>query len=389
MDPRRRRFLRHVAAASASAVAAAAPSVLAQPALRTVAILGDSARGGFGHDMDLVFAGRHGLGDVVVADPDPAGRAAAARRAGAVRSYADWRDLLHVESPWLVCIGMRHATVHHEIAMAALAMGAHLYVEKPFVVSPAEADAILALARARQRRVVVAHSMRMAPAVVALHKAVKEGRLGELREMRAHGKQDARAGGEDLVVLGTHLFDLMRLFAGDPAWLHASVQHGRRPITLADRRRVRDDVGWVAGDAVHATLGFAHGVHALFSSDAAAREARGHWGLELTGSLGSARIMADLVPRVLVRMQRAGRMAAPEDPWTPLANIPSAEPSRHNVPLVDDWLAAIQEGREPECSGRNGAWAVEMAAACHASALGGTRVTFPLARRAHPLDDTP
>ncbi len=31
--------------------------------------------------------------------------------------------------------------------------------------------------------------------------------LGDLLEIRSHGKQDHRAGGEDLVVLGVHLFD--------------------------------------------------------------------------------------------------------------------------------------------------------------------------------------
>ena len=45
---------------------------------------------------------------------------------------------------------------------------------------------------------------------------LREGRLGQLLEIRARGKEDTRAGGEDLIVLGTHCFDLMRYFAGDP-----------------------------------------------------------------------------------------------------------------------------------------------------------------------------
>jgi predicted dehydrogenase len=35
---------------------------------------------------------------------------------------------------------MRHADQHHEIGLAALRAGAHLYCEKPFTTTPAEAD---------------------------------------------------------------------------------------------------------------------------------------------------------------------------------------------------------------------------------------------------------
>ena len=39
---------------------------------------------------------------------------------------------------------------------------------------------------------------------------MQSGRLGDVLEVRARGKEDSRGGGEDLMVLGTHLFDLMR-----------------------------------------------------------------------------------------------------------------------------------------------------------------------------------
>ena len=47
--------------------------------------------------------------------------------------------------------------------------------------------------------------------------------------------------------------------------------------------------------------------------------------------------------------------------------------------------SAIAKNREPECSGRNGAWAVEMAMAVYHAALSGKRVSFPLVSRNHPL----
>jgi len=43
--------------------------------------------------------------------------------------------------------------------------------------------------------------MRLAPNILALKQAIDTGLIGDLLEIRAHGKQDHRAGGEDLVVL--------------------------------------------------------------------------------------------------------------------------------------------------------------------------------------------
>ena len=50
-----------------------------------------------------------------------------------------------------------------------------------------------------------------------------------------------------------------------------------------------------------------------------------------------------------------------------------------------DWLKAIEERREPSCSGANAAKAVEMVMAVYQAHLSGRRVDLPLANREHPL----
>ncbi|MDH7503613.1 MAG: hypothetical protein QHJ82_12995 [Verrucomicrobiota bacterium] len=52
---------------------------------------------------------------------------------------------------------------------------------------------------------------------------------------------------------------------------------------------------------------------------------------------------------------------------------------------VTDWLEAIAENREPVCSGKSGAWVVEMVMGVYQAALTKQRVPFPLAVRTHPL----
>ncbi|MBN8248138.1 MAG: Gfo/Idh/MocA family oxidoreductase, partial [Verrucomicrobia bacterium] len=276
---------------------------------------------------------------------------------------------------------------HAEIALGCLKSGAHCYIEKPLVRTCQEADAVRAEAERRQRRVAVAHTMRMSPAVRRLRDLVAAGRIGDLREMQVWGKQDARAGGEDLMVLGTHLMDLMRLFAGDPLWISARITSGGRDITVTDRRHVRDEVGWVAGDTVRAQIAFGNGVQGNFTSDGALRETTGHWGIEFRGSRGVARLRCDLVPSAFLRASPSWTLANHPEEWVPLDGVAAMAPEDHNRVPVSDWLDAIAAGREPECGARNAAWAIEMVSAAYQSALGAGRVAFPLTDRRGPLDD--
>lgn len=380
MSTSRREFL--LAAAGAACVWSL-PGAEAAP-LRA-AVIGHTGRGDYGHGLENIFAGRAGIELVGLADPVEAGRTRTAKAIGAPRSYADWHELLEREKPQVVSLAMRHADQHAEIALDCLQAGAHLYVEKPFTRTPAEADTVLSEAGRRGLKVAVAHTMRMTPIVQKLRQSLRDGLIGELRELRAFGKQDARAGGEDLMVLGTHLFDLMRLIAGDPQWCSAEVLQQGRDVTVTDRREVKDNVGWVAGDQVNAQFAFANGVVGTFTSDARRRETTARWGLELHGSTGVARLNCDLSPAVFVRSATDWSVGGRREEWRPLDAALVKTAPEHNLAPVSDWLAVIAGDREPECSGRNGAWAVEMVMAVYASALARARVEFPLAKRTHPL----
>jgi len=389
----RRSFLAHAAFTAATtpwvlttiASAAEAPS-----RLKKAAVVGHTGHGDYGHGLDELFQNRPGIELVAVADADPAGLERAAAKLKPRRRYASYREMLERERPELVSIAPRQADQHRDMVMAALQSGAHVFCEKPFTTNPADADELLALAAQKQLKIAVSHQMRMSPVIVKLHSALKEGLIGELLEMRGYGKQDSRAGGEDLMVLGTHIFDLMRLFAGDPLSCAARVLWKGRDIALADARSVKDDVGLLSGDEVTAEFSFGRGVNASFTSRAALRETIGAWGLELIGSKGSARINANIPPRVFLLKSSGWRNEGRTDQWQPFA--PDAEPlsnssafGQANARLVDDWLQAISTGKEPECSGRNAAWTIEMVMAVYWASLRQQRVRFPLQDRSHPL----
>ena len=384
MSLNRRRFF-----ANAAVLAAAVPhtlnSLAADEPNRRAVVIGHTGRGDYGHGLDGIFKDRPGIELVAVADPDSAGLEKAMVRLGGIRGYADYREMLAKERPRWVSVAMRQSDQHAEIGLACLKAGAHVYMEKPITRTPAEADALLAEADRKGLRIAVAHTMRMTPQVVALRRAVADGLLGELRCMEAWGKQDTRAGGEDMMVLGSHLFDLMRMFAGDPESVSAEVFEKGRRMTVADRRMVKDNVGWLAGDRVSARYQFAGGVEASFTSDARLRETVGHWGIRFVGSKGVARLNCDIAPNVFVLSTTGWSATGRVDTWKPLDPALVGVAPEHNLGPVGDWLKAIETGRDPECSGRNAAWAVEMVMGVYASALSGSRTKFPLVNREHPL----
>ena len=381
----RRAFLR-LASLSGAVVAADLPNFAAEPGAKLkAAVIGHTGRGDYGHGLESIFSNRPNVEVVALADPDAEGRAKMVAKIGASRNYPDYRELLDKERPNLVSIAMRQSDQHHAIALAALKSGAHIYCEKPFVTAPNESDELLAEADKRSLKIAVAHTMRMTPLMVRLKQAIAEGQMGDIVEARAFGKQDARAGGEDMMVLGSHLFDLLRLFLGDPLWCTARVLWQGRDIAPSDRRIVTDNVGYVAGDEVFAQFAFPKGVNATFTSTAKLKETVEHWGIEFFGSKGAARINCDIAPNVFVRRSTVWKSEGKTDAWQPLDVSLVKSPPPHNLGPVGDWLDAIAKNREPECDGRNGAWAVEMVMGVYHAALSGKRVSFPLSVRIHPL----
>lgn len=346
---------------------------------RTAAIIGHTGSGDYGHGLDAVFNDLPGVRVVAVADANPEGGEKTRAKIGAPKAYASFKEMLVVEKPDMVSVAPRHSEEHFAMLSAALNAGAHVICEKPFTTDLREADEILRLAQNRGLRIAVAHQIGLSPNIQKLREEIANGILGEITQMRAYGKQDSRAGGEDLIVLGTHLFDLMRQFAGDPEQCTARVWHKGRLATKSDARHAGEKIGPILGDEVEAQFMFPRGVVGTFTSRAKLREAIGRWRLELIGSKRTAFILMDIDPEVHLFSQSDGK----REPLPPATAEKGFGPA--NRRLVLDFLKSIEEKRDPICSGANGAKAVEMAHAIWESHLNGRTIEFPLARREHPL----
>ena len=80
------------------------------------------------------------------------------------------------------------------------------------------------------------------------------------------GKEDTRGGGEDMLVLGTHIFDAACWFFGLPEQVTADVRYQNIPITATDTIETTEPLGLCAGDDIFAHFRFANGINGFFES---------------------------------------------------------------------------------------------------------------------------
>lgn len=353
-------------------------------------VLGDTNAGGYGHSQHMIWACRPDVEVVGLADPDPKGREKHAAEAKAQRAYADYREMLEREKPDLLAIGPRWTTRHREYLEAAAAHGIHGMMEKPIAADLAEADDMIRMIEAKNLRWAIGFNFRATPIIQLVRRLVfEEGLIGEVLEMRGRGKEDQRAGGEDLIVLGTHIFDMMRFFAGPPAWCMADIGVDGRPASRADIREASEPVGKVVGDRIHAMFGFPNGLTGYFASTKN-RDGNGNrWGIDIYGSKGLVSIRQDAGPRVRYWRQPSWDAQDPACAWEPLPGAPATEMKNpaleQYAPIVADLIAAIGENRDPHVSLRDGRDSLEMIQAVYAAYFANSRVALPLSERRHPL----
>jgi predicted dehydrogenase len=155
----------------------------------------------------------------------------AAERLGWASTETDWRRVIQRDDVDLVDVCTPGDT-HAEIAIAALEAGKHVLCEKPLANTVAEAEAMAEAAEkaaARGVRSMVGFTYRRVPAIGLARKLVADGRLGDIRHVRAQYLQDwiadpaapmswrlekDKAGSGALGDIGAHIVDLTQYITG-------------------------------------------------------------------------------------------------------------------------------------------------------------------------------
>jgi predicted dehydrogenase len=372
-----------------SALALSAALLRAQTAEHplTVGVIGHTGQGNYGHGEDAVWLKIPQTRVVAVADADPKGLTAEAKKLGGVKAFADYKVMLTEVRPDIAAICARHIHEHRDMIVAAIESGVKgIYIEKPFVRTLAEADEVVKLCAAKGVRLAIAHRNRYHPVLETVKQLVAAGEIGELKEVRVRGKQDQRGGGLDLWVLGGHGFNLATLFTGPAISCQAEVCVEGRPATKADIHEGDEGVGPIVGDEIRARYETRSGIPIFFDSKKGTWTKGTPFGARLIGAKGIISLQVDEEP--LAILERDGRktpittggVGRPE----PITDIKLINGEHHGA--VRDLLAALAEKREPLCGPEAGRETVELTLAVFASFVaGGKKVSLPLADRQHPL----
>jgi predicted dehydrogenase len=213
---------------------------------------------------------------VAASDPHPERLAELASGLGDVRTFPDNQALLDDPDVDAVFIATPNA-FHAPLALAALAAGKHVLVEKPFATNALEAQAVVEQAARVGKVLSVGMNQRFLPAAQRVRELVHTGKLGHVYHAKAFwfrragipklgtwfGKKSL-AGGGALYDIGVHLLDLALFVMDrfDPVSVSGQTYRnfGHRGIGegnwgLSDRAHTEFDVD----DGATALLRFADG----------------------------------------------------------------------------------------------------------------------------------
>jgi predicted dehydrogenase len=367
------------------------------PPYRT-AVIGHTGRGDYGHGLDVALLNQPKLELVAVADANPQGLATAAKRLGVGKAYDDYRAMLRTERPQFVVVGPRWLDQHKDMILACAENGVRgIFCEKPLAPDLASCDAIVDACERSHMKLAMAFQTRYSPRYERIKATIAEGAIGEVLELRGRGKEDRRGGGEDLMVLGVHIFDLFHDLLGEPAWCLARVTEKGKPVGPGDVRMGAEGIGPLAGDRVDAMFGFTGSPAVAHFATSRPKEPGQRFGLTICGSKGCIQMGTGVMPAAYL-LADASWTALGKVAWSPIRSIDEDKPrgavseelGNGNRAIVADLIRAVETDTQPRTDARAGRTAIEMVMACYASHGRGALAALPLTDRdTHPLTRLP
>jgi UDP-N-acetyl-2-amino-2-deoxyglucuronate dehydrogenase len=294
------------------------------------------------------------------------GKTAALAREYGGRPFTALEDLLGTVRPDLVVIGSPSGR-HAEQGIAAAERGVHVLVEKPIDVTTRRADALIGAAERADVRLGVLFQDRLEPGLVGLKRAVDGGAIGRpllaSARVKWHRPPDyysgsrwrgtlALDGGAALINQGIHTVDLL-------LWLLGPVARVRAFTATAVHAIEGEDVAL-------ALLEFESGAMATLEATTCAWPGYPRR-VEITGTEGTVTVEAGAVVAADLRTPRPELVGAPKGraSGASTAKLASATPHRR---ILEDFVAAIRDGRPPACDGREGRRSLALVEAIYAAA---------------------
>jgi predicted dehydrogenase len=270
-----------------------------------------------------------------------------------VPAYRDSEALLREHTPDAVIVASTDEA-HRELALAALAAGAHVLVEKPIARSLVDAAEMCNAAEAARLRLLTTCNKRYSPPYAQARRLLDDGLVSD--PLLFGAKFVLGYGYVDLLESGTvHVFDLARFFMGDVRQVSAVAAPARR-------------------DSLVVTLEFAAGAVGTVLTSASALSLAPWERVEIFGH-GAWLAVDDQSTLTL----HSGEYE-PAQTWAPVVpnTLLSAEEWGGYVGLIEDLLAAVRGPGPSSTTTWDGYRALELTVATRLALAQGGPVALPL-----------
>jgi len=300
---------------------------------------------------------------VAIFDDDKERLARASSAYNVKDTYLNYHDLLKRDDIDAVIVTSENAR-HKEHVIAAAERNKHVIVEKPIATNLRDADEIISAAKKYGIKLQVAFVMRYHDASLHIKELIDKGDLGKILSIMStnHGKYPGGwfgdpdlAGGGAIMDHTVHVADLMRWYTGD----EVEEVYAVTGLNIRNYLKV-EDVGLIS-------LKFKRGIIGSIDCSWSRPDTWPIWGdvyMAVYGSEGYAIVDAFISNVTLVKEGKPLE-------WRYFG--PDAD-----LNMIEDFIKAIKEDREPRATGYDGRQALEIALAAYDSIRKGEIVKLPL-----------
>ena len=296
-----------------------------------------------------------------------------------VKIFADYKEMLNECKPDVVTIATESGK-HKDIAVHCLKNGAHVICEKPMALSTSDAETMIDTARQNNKKLAVCFQNRFNAPVVKTRKALEKGRFGKMLHGMIQVRWNRNEGyytqapwrgtweqdGGTLMNQCTHGIDLLQWMMGEDAVrVQAQTRRFMRPIEAE-----------AFGCAI---VEFASGAVGIIEGTADVYPKNLNETLSLFGTDGSVVIGGLAVNKMETwRFADAEKLGDTEERvLNPNEKDPPTVYGFGHTALFNDFIDAIEQGREPLVSGEKGKKALEIILAIYKSQKTGLPVNLP------------
>jgi predicted dehydrogenase len=155
------------------------PAHAGKPGGESVVRVGVIGYGYWGPNIVRNFHGQERSRVMCVCDKSPKSQKRAQQNYPDIHVTGDWKEPLRATDIDVIAV-VTPVWTHYELAKAALENGKHVFVEKPFTCTTAQAEELIELAERKNLKIMVDHTFLFTGAVTRMRELIDDGTLGKL-----------------------------------------------------------------------------------------------------------------------------------------------------------------------------------------------------------------